>query len=407
MSQKKNKSSPAETKISGAGTAVVTEEIPVAEVPENPPKPVKPYYAGIDIIKILAMFMVICVHTYLHDGMYGTSMNDPKFIIPIACRWLSYTCVPLFMICTGYLMKNKKLSGKYYLGLVKIIVIYIIISIICMKFNHDKYGSDFSDKWTVLKGFLEYSNANYAWYVNYYIAIFLCIPFLNLAFNGLETKKQKFILVVTSAVLTVFARSMFIGFERDNQIRLLPDYLNGAWPFAYYFAGAFIREYPPKRTLRNKLIIFAFYLASLFYLTGSSYAQCYANVGENYRFISWHFNDYGMYPVYLLAVFTFMLLFDITTKNKIVKFILRQLSGVTFGTYLISYIFDAKNYGDFNEKYPVVYDRWSHAIEIVGKNFLCALVCGLIIHNLYNLCEFLVKKLIQQMKSSKTAVAEE
>ncbi|MCM1313755.1 MAG: acyltransferase family protein [Prevotella sp.] len=379
----------------------------VTEVKEIQKKPVKPYYAGIDIVKILAMFMVICIHTYLHDGMYGEPITDSKFIIPIAFRWLSYTCVPLFMICTGYLMKNKKISGKYYLGLVKIIVIYIIISIICMKFNHDKYGTDFSDKWKVLKGFLEYSNANYAWYVNYYIAIFLCIPFLNLAFNGLETKKQKFILVVTSAALTVFARSLFIGFERDNQIRLLPDYLNGAWSFAYYFAGAYIREYPPKRNLKNKLLIFIGYAATLFVITGSTYAQSLADVDSNNRFVSWHFNDYGTYPVYLLAVFTFMLLFDITTKNKVVKFILRQLSGVTFGTYLISYVFDAKNYGEFNEKYPVVYDRWSHAIEIVGKNFLCALVCGLVIHNLYNLCEFLIKKLIEKIKSGKADVIEE
>lgn len=403
MSENENK----ETEMDISGTYTATEEIVVVEeIPEKPPKPVKPYYAGIDIIKILAMFMVICVHTYLHDGMYYVPMNDPKYIIPIACRWLAYTCVPLFMIATGYLMKNKKLSGKYYLGLVKIIVIYILISIICMKFNHEKYDSDFSDKWIVLKGFLEFSNANYAWYVCYYISIFLCIPFLNLAFNGLQTNKQKLLLVITSAGLTIFARSMFIGFERDNQIRLLPDYLNGAWSLAYYFVGAYIRDCPPKRTLRNKLIIFAFYSASLFYITGSTYAQCFANENENFRFISWHFNDYGTYPVYLLAVFTFLLLFDITTKSKIIKFILRQISGATFATYLISYIFDAKNYGEFNEKYPVIYDRWSHAIEIIGKNFLYSLACGLVIHNLYNLCEFLVKKLIKTIKSRNDVITE-
>lgn len=407
MIEERNLNPETETNISGAGTAVAEETVITEEVSEKPPKPVKPYYAGIDIVKILAMFMVICIHTYLHDGMYGEPITDSKFIIPIACRWLAYTCVPLFMICTGYLMKNKKLTGKYYLGIVKIIVIYIIISIICMKFNHDKYDADFSDKWMVLKGFLQYSNANYAWYVCYYISIFLCIPFLNLAFNGLETKRQKFILVVTSAMLTVFARSLFIGFERENQIKLLPDYLNGAWPFAYYFAGAFIREYPPKCNIKNKLLIFAGYSATLFFITTSTYAQSLADVDNNNRLTSWHFNDYGTYPVYLLAVFTFMLLFDITTKNKVVIFILRQLSGVTFGTYLISYIFDAKYYGDFNEKYPVVYDRWTHAIEIIGKNFLLSLVCGLVIHNLYNLCEFLIKKLIQKIKAGKTVVAEE
>lgn len=381
--------------------------IPAEAEPSAPPIPAKPYYAGIDIVKILAVFMVVCIHTYLHDGMYGEPITDTKYILPIMCRWLAYTCVPLFMISTGYLMKNKKLTGKYYIGLIKIIVIYIVISIICMKFNHAQYGSDFSDPWTVFKGFLEYSNANYAWYVNYYIAIFLCIPFLNLAFNGLETKGQRFVLVVTVAALTVFARSLFLGFDRNNQIKLLPDYLNGAWPLAYYFVGAFIREYPPKRTILNKILIIIGLSVSTGFITWSTYRQSVINLNEGQRFISYHFNDYGTYPVYLIAVFIFLLLFDITTKNKVIKFILRQISGATFATYLISYVFDAKNYGDFNTKYPVVYDRWSHAIEIVGKNFLCALACGLVIHNVYNLCEFLVKKLIAKIKSGKQTVTED
>lgn len=407
MSRKKSIAPETRQNISDTSPPNVTEEnANPAETVQVPPQPVKPYYAGIDIVKILAVFMVVCIHTYLHDGMYGEPITGTKFILPIMCRWLAYTCVPLFMISTGYLMKNKKFSGKYYLGLVKIIVIYIIVSIICMKFNHDKYGSDFSEPWTVLKGFLEYSNANYAWYVNYYIAIFLCIPFLNLAFNGLETKGQRFILVATVAGLTVFARSLFLGFDRTNQIRLLPDYMNGAWPLAYYFVGAFIREYPPKRNIKNKILIIIGLAVSVWFITWSTYKQSIINFDEGQRFISYHFNDYGTYPVYLIAVFIFMLLFDITAKNKVVKFILRQISGATLATYMISYIFDAKNYGEFNEKYPVVYDRWSHAIEIVGKNFLCALVCGLIIHNVYNLCEFLIKKLIRKIKSRNAVVAE-
>ncbi|MDE6780765.1 MAG: acyltransferase family protein [Ruminococcus sp.] len=402
MDTKISSVAPDEQNVSEVSLSTETEEI-VAPVVKTT---VKPYYAGIDIIKILAVFMVICIHTYLHDGMYGEPITGTKYILPIMCRWLAYTCVPLFMIATGYLMKNKKLTGKYYTGLIKIIVIYIIVSIICMKFNHAKYGSDFSDPWIVLKGFLEYSNANYAWYVNYYIAIFLCIPFLNLAFNGLETKGQCFVLVVTVAALTVFARSLFLGFDRTNQIKLIPDYLNGAWPLAYYFAGAFIREYPLKRTILNKILIIIGLSASTGFLTWSTYKQSLINLNEGQRFVSYHFNDYGTYPVYLVAVFIFLLLFDITTKNKVVKFILRQISGATFATYLISYVFDAKNYGDFNEKYPVVYDRWSHAIEIVGKNFLCALACGLVIHNVYNLVEFLIKKLIAKIKSNRTDKAE-
>lgn len=359
----------------------------------------KPYYAGIDIIKIIALFMVVSIHTYLHDGMYSVAIDSTKYILPIAFRWIAYTCVPLFMIATGYLMRYKKLTKKYYLGLVKIIVIYIAVSLICMKVNHELYGSDFSDPWITLKGFLEYSNANYAWYVNYYISIFMCIPFLNSAFDGMQTKKKRFILVITVLTFTIVARSFLLGFDQTQQIRPIPSYLNNAWPLAYYFTGAFIREYPPKRCLKNKLLIALLFFVSTVFITWSTYTQSINNFDDGQRFISYHFNDYGTYPVFAVAVCIFLLLFDITTKNRIIKFILRQIGGATFATYLISYIFDAINYKDFNEKYPDIYDRWSHAIEIVGENFFYALACGIVIHNLYNLCEFFIKKLIDKIVS--------
>ncbi|MDE5619277.1 MAG: acyltransferase [Ruminococcus sp.] len=403
MSKKKS-NKPKQNEKSSAESSQAKKEN-TAQPNENPPEdvqaPIKPYYAGIDIVKILAVFMVVCIHTYLYDGMYYEPITDKKFLLPIALRWISYTCVPLFMISTGYLMKNKKFSGKYYLGLIKIIVIYIIVSLICMRFNHEHFNTDFSDPWKVLKGFLEFNNANYGWYINYYISIFLCIPFLNLAFNGLQTKGQRFILVFTVATLTIFARSLYIGFDRTNQIRLLPDYLNGAWPLAYYFAGAFIREYPPKRCVRNKLIIFAALAGVTWFITKSTYNQSIENIEENQRFLSWHFNDYGTYPVFLIAVLIFMLLFDITTKNKIVTFVLRQISGTTLALYMISYVFDNKYYLDFNAKYPDVYERWTHSFEIIGKNFLLSLLCALVIHNVYNLCEYGVKSLIKEMKAKK------
>jgi len=386
-------------------TIILSEPVRKENVRKSRPHK-KTYYAGIDIVKILAVFMVVCIHTYLHDGMYYDSITGAKYILPVMCRWLSYTCVPLFMISTGYLMKNKKLSGKYYLGLVKIIVIYIAVSVICMKFKHREYGTDFSDSWSVLKGFLEYSHANYAWYVNYYISLFLFIPFLNLAFNGLETKGKRAVLVLTVVIFTVFARSLFLGFDKTNQIRPLPNYMSANWYLAYYFTGAFIREYPPKRNLRNKLLMISGLCVVTCFITWSTYKQSIANTEGKQVFTSYHFNEYGSYPVYLMTVFIFLLLFDITTKNRTVKFILRQIAGATFATYLISYVFDAKYYVEFNQKYPVIYDRWYHAIEIVGKNFLYSLIAGLIIHNTYNLCVLLFKKFVVLLKSCVIEVEE-
>ena len=408
----KNKSVPVEE------TAAVSEPAPQAEIAAaaTAVKPVKPYYAGIDIVKILAVFLVVSIHFFLYNGFYYTPLTDRSCVVPIVFRWFAYTCVPLFMISTGYLMKNKTFSLGYYKGIIKILVIYVVVAIINVKFNIAHYGHTF-DTWKLLKGFFEYSNANYAWYVNYYVALFMLIPFLNLAFNGLKTRNQKLMLVITVTCVTVMARSFFLGFEKDNQIRVFPDYLSGAYPLAYYYAGAYIREYPPKRNLKNKLLALVLFCASLFFISYSTYRQTLANDADDHHFLSWHFNDYSSYPIFFLTLSIFILLFDITTKNKGVKFVLRQISGATLATYLISYVFDNTFYNSFqreekgqiveyigfNNKYPELLDKFSHWYEIVLKNFGLALLCGLVIHNLYNLAEWLIKKAVAKIKARKSS----
>lgn len=377
--------------------------------------PVKPYFAGIDIVKILAVFLVVSVHFFLYNGFYYEPLTNSSALGPIAFRWLAYICVPLFMIATGYLMKNKTFSAKYYTGLIKIIVIYIFISILCIKFKEHHFLEEF-DGWKLLKGYIDtYTNAQYGWYINYYIAIFLCIPFLNLAFNGCKTNKQKFALVFTVTMLTIVARSFYLGFEQNDQVRALPDYLSGAWPLAYYFTGAFVRDCPPKRCIRNKTIIFAVLCLATWFITYSTYKQSLADEVNDHHFVSWHFNDYGTYPVYVMATCVFLLLFDITTTNKGVKFVLRQISGVTLSLYMISYIFDNMFYGGwqmndtsvrhqgFCEKYLEVGERLAHWYEIVPKVFLCSLVCAIIIHKLYDGAAFLVKQGIEAIKAEKAA----
>ena len=378
----------------------------------------KPYFAGIDIVKILALIFVVCIHFYLFNGFYSFPLTNSSAIGPIAFRWVSYTCVPLFTLSTGYLMKNKTFSARFYTGLIRVIAVYIAASIICIKFREHNFGEVFTP-WKTLKGYLEYSNANYGWYVNYYIAIFLIIPFLNLAFHGCGTKRQKLFLAAVTVLVTVVAKSLFIGFKQYEQIKVFPDYLKGAWPLAYYFTGAFIRDCPPKRNLRNKLIILAAGAVSLGFLTYSSYRQTLANTTGDQYFVSWNFNDYGSYPVYAVSVCIFLLLFDITTQNKGVKFVLSQLAGATLGAYLISYIFDVMVYSGWktdkasalhagmNSKYPEVGDRLAHWYEAVPKVFICSLVCGLVIQKLYELCAFLVKKGALALKSKTCSEAAE
>ena len=376
----------------------MSKETNASEVQSILKPPVK-RFVGIDIIKILAAFLVVSIHFFLYSGFYSEPIDESSEMIPILFRWISYNCVPLFMIVTGYLMKNKTVSKKYYLGLTKIAVIYVVISVICAVFDHLHYGKEFTP-WTFVRGLFMFSDAPYSWYVEYYICLFLLIPFINLAFNSLKSKKHQLILTVTALLLTAFARSFFIGLERDTQIQVLPDYFSSAYPIAYYLAGAYIRENPPKRSIKNKLMFLMGLLLVLGWSTVTTYYDSTVNADGNYVFTSWHYNDYGTWPVFLASLFIFLLLFDISSKNKVVIRILRILSEATLGCYLISYVFDNSYYVTFVAQYPTMAERLTHAPIVIGKVFLSAMGAALVIHNLYKLFDWLIRKILRRRKQT-------
>lgn len=204
----------------GEGTALYTE---------NETAETKPYYAGIDMIKILAAFFVVCIHFFLRSGFYDAPMSDTRLVPFLLMRFLVYNCVPLFMISTGYLMKNKRFSPACYKGLIKVVVIYVFISLLCVKFNIIHLGMVYT-KWDILRGMLMYTNDSYAWYVNYYLSLLLIIPFLNSAFSGLETQKERLALYLISFI-----------FDCKNYYGLAPEYRTiHQRLFFFIYDGAFI-----------------------------------------------------------------------------------------------------------------------------------------------------------------------
>ena len=105
-------------------------------------------------------------------------------------------CVPLFIILTGYLMSSKKWSGKYYLGIVKTLGIYVLASILCIIYKVHVLNTEITVK-NAIFSILDFTGANYSWYIEMYIGLFLLIPFLNAMLRGLETRKAKLALVLT------------------------------------------------------------------------------------------------------------------------------------------------------------------------------------------------------------------
>ena len=226
---------------------------------------------ALDVIRCFALFTVISVHFFLNNGYYDTIVDCPRMYIMVALRTFFMICVPLFLVLSGYLMKNKKPNVKYYSKLLYTIGIYILASIACAAYKYILSPESFSAMGSVW-GIFNFTTANYSWYVEMYIGLFLLIPFLNIIYNNLETQKQKLLLVGTMLILTAiphFINSFqllnlewWITPSANNNFDIIfPDYWIHLYPITYYFIGCYLSEYPIKITpIKNALLILGVFL---------------------------------------------------------------------------------------------------------------------------------------------------
>lgn len=361
--------------------------------------------ASMDIIRIVAAFTVLSVHFFLHNGFYSQIVEGVPMYIMVLMRTLFSVCVPLFMILTGYLMSHKTLSRKYYSGISKTLIVFVLATLACMIFKAVHDNEPLSLKSFIL-GTLDFTGANYSWYIEMYIGLFLLVPFLNLAYNKLKNKRQKQVLVLTLVFLTIIP-TLFNIFNFDNPAwwsdpkssdtfaKLVPSWWMGFYPIAYYFTGCYIREYGIRLKTRSMLVLFL--LAILIFGTFNFY-RSYGTTFKSGIYVYW----YGFEP-YILSVLLFVLLSRIKTDNmnEKVKFVLWKVSDLALGIYLISYIFDMLVYPVLNEKITTMTDRLPFYFVTVPIVFICSMLASAVLNIAAKHIQIFFKKLVEFIKTQR------
>ena len=403
--------------------------------------------SSLDILRIVAAFTVLSVHFFLHNGFYSepvqgmgpiegivnflttgdeAAMHGPWMFLAVMMRTFFGVCVPLFMILTGYLMSKKELKKGYYKGVRKTVIVFILATIVCMVFKSihetpaakdafyrfdlvtmfDAIGA--TRKYNLINfifGTLDFTGANYSWYIEMYIGLFLIAPFLNLAYNKLNSQKQKRILVITfvaiSILPTLFNIFNFQSAEwwvtpttSDEFQKLIPAFWLSIYPVTYYFVGAYLREYGLKwRTLTLTALL----CVSLFVFTVFNWFRSYGGAFKTGSYGYW----YGFMP-FVLAVLFFELLTRIRTDNwkPVVKLGLWKLSDLALGIYLCSFIFDELIYENLRMNVPVMIDRIPYYLLTVPLCFVASALLSFVLNVLAKyiiiLYEFLKKTVTEQ-----------
>ena len=306
-----------------------------------------------DLIRCVAVFSVLSVHFLLNSGFYYEPTNRPDIFWLCVYRSFFMTCVPMFMILTGYLMLNKTLSRRYYKGLWKTIEIYLLASIACLLFKKFALGYDVTFK-TAILDILDFDAANYAWYIEMYIGLFLMIPFLNLAYHGLKSQREKLLLVLTMAALTLLPKLLNIfdlrtpGWWASPSVStkydpIVPGFFTGMYPITYYFIGAYLREYGLKLKKWLNLVL----LIAVVVLFG--WYNYYRSDGGNFV---WGNNSTWGGENLITAVLLFTLLLHLNVKRW-----------PTMVKEILTYIVLVPNV-------PVVAERWKFWPLVVPSVFL-------------------------------------
>ena len=191
--------------------------------------------SGIDLIRCLGLLFVVGVHSFLKNGFYYEPQTGAAIWAANSFRWLFFGCNGIFMILTGYLKSTKPWNRDYYRSLLPILVSYLLTCVLSFPIRHFLLGEELT--------FLQWVEklvtfANYGWYVEMYIGLFLLSPVINLALERLTEPKQLLWLAGTMVVLTAL--------PSITALNLIPDYWTSLYPVTYYVLGAVIRRLQPK-----------------------------------------------------------------------------------------------------------------------------------------------------------------
>ncbi|MGX8851836.1 acyltransferase [Amedibacillus sp. YH-ame10] len=337
---------------------------------------------NIDLIRCFALLFVISVHFFSSIEFYDTPLEGIKMLLQTVLRTFFMICVPLFLLLTGYLMNNKKLTLYYYKGVLHTLFVYITSSIICILFSLISEGKNY-DILDILKMIFNFSAARYSWYINMYIGLYLLIPFLNIIWHTLKVKKDHIILLIT-LFICVTLPTIIVGYGVNYWMFL--------YPILYYYVGIYLKYYPIRiKPIKNfvLLILFAFMFGIInFYISRTTL---------NGNFIINSSTDWMSYQNLINSVLFFVLVLNIKLKTtRFISFIISTIAKLSLGAYLVSSIFDEMYYTILRNNIPEVHNRILYYPIVIFLVFFSSIMISQIIEYLYILILYLKKTYISK-----------
>ena len=271
---------------------------------------------GIEILRIIAMFLIVCQHFMNHGGFLKNAGETPFFLYLLNVAFSP--SVNVFVLITGYFSVN---SRKFRVSKCLTLWCQVLFYSLLMLFVTAAFGTSVSDI-TVYRSFSPVINKQY-WFFSAYLLLVLLTPYLSAMVNSIS-KREHLALVIGTFVAgylsTRFDIKSVFSFNYGYSI---------LWFCLLFIVGAYLRKYPVKV---NKYIISSVYLVCIATLLLFKYKF---NDTSNliYKLI-YNSTDYNQPLVLMAAICLFLLFLGIKNKENKWNKIITHVSSCTFGVYL-------------------------------------------------------------------------
>lgn len=300
---------------------------------------------GLDLLRCLALLFVVSFHGFLYNGYAYAPQTGTAMWLAGSFRWLSTSCIGIFLMLTGYLKSHYRGLRACCRSLLPVILGYLLASAISVPVRHFLLG-DVQTPLVWIGRLLSFRAVYYGWYVEMYIGLMLLIPFGNILLEKLTDKELCGL---------VFVLLFLTALPGITTVQVFPDYWRQAYPLTYYILGAAIKRMQPKANLWVCLAA----AVSISLILGA--VTVLSTNGDLRAARTWEFADLWICGI---TVCLFLALYRIRACPAAER-LLAFGAGGCYGGYLLSHLLDAWCYSRF--------PRW-HAPEQYPKLFVAVTI---------------------------------
>ena len=279
---------------------------------------------GIDLLRIIAMLMVIVLHIMRRGGaLHAASMLSVKYEIGWLLEIMTFCAVNCYALISGYVNVTLKYKYSNIIKLwLQVFFLTILITIVFAIFLPNSVG---------LKSWIKACFpvlTNQYWYFTAYVCLYIFMPFINSAMLQLSQKQLKMLII-----LLVLLFSCFNTIHKNDALGILDGY-NAMWIIFLYIIGAYIRIYDRQINVTVLKAIIGYILC----VAITWFSKFVVELGifkladpNKYRDV---FINYTSPTILMSAIFLFFIFKQITINNKLGNMV-KLLSSFSFNVYII------------------------------------------------------------------------